>query len=76
MFQFVFCYFRIDATDREALAKWVNDDHKTPNCVMKKITLGNSVHLCLFATRDIGIGEELRYVYGGLVSTMPWRQVS
>ncbi|KAJ8046142.1 hypothetical protein HOLleu_04718 [Holothuria leucospilota] len=34
---------------------------------------GPSPRLCLFARRDIGEGEELRYDYG--VDDLPWRQV-
>jgi len=45
---------------------------------MKKVTVNNRDHLCLFATRDIGEGEELRYSYIAKEdddSELIWRKV-
>ena len=39
---------------------------------MKKVVVDNIPHLCLFATRDITINEELRYDYG--LNDLPWRK--
>ncbi|XP_030829920.1 uncharacterized protein LOC115919806 isoform X2 [Strongylocentrotus purpuratus] len=66
--------YSIDASDPEAgLGRWINDDHKAPNSVMKKIILhDSSPHLCLFACDDIQVGEEIRYDYG--TKDLPWRQ--
>ena len=36
---------------------------------MKKIEVNNEPKLCLFANRDISIGEEVRYFYG---VALPW----
>ncbi|XP_056599588.1 uncharacterized protein LOC130417806 isoform X2 [Triplophysa dalaica] len=38
---------------------------------MKIITVDKKPHLCLFAIKDISLGEEIRYNYGG--SEWPWR---
>ena len=55
----------------------VNDAaHNDPeeNCEMNVIVVNRRPHLCLFATRDIPAGEELRYDYN--VPNLPWRKVS
>lgn len=71
--------FSIDASEEDScLARWVNDDHIHPNCVIKKVTFNQSSgsslpHLCLFALVDLRPGVELRYDYG--VGNLPWRQV-
>ena len=52
------------AIDDGSLGRLVNDDHRHPNCVMKKITVDSKPHLCLFALNDIASGTELRYNYG------------
>lgn len=55
----------------------VNDaENGTPiqNCVMRIVECENVPHLCLFATRGIENGEELRFDYG--VTNLPWRKVS
>ena len=48
-----------------------NDQHKSPNAVMKKI-ITTTVSLCLFALRKIETGDEIRYDYGP-GGNMPWR---
>ena len=48
----------------------MNDSPKG-NCQMKKTIINQQPYLCLYARRDIEIGEELRYDYG--VSDLPWR---
>ena len=67
---------RIDASDESSsgLARFVNDAECSPTCnsKMKKVETAEKVHLCLFSTRDIDIGEEIRYDYG--VKDLPWRQ--
>ncbi|XP_064653238.1 uncharacterized protein LOC135503564 [Lineus longissimus] len=65
----------VDATkDDGTLGRLVNDAWRgAANCSMKKVsTEKGSPALCLFANRDIEIGEELRYDYG--VDDLPWRQ--
>lgn len=75
IFSHLFCDCSIDASDPEAgLGRWINDDHKAPNSVMKKVIVhDSSPHLCLFACDDIQVGEEIRYDYG--TKDLPWRQV-
>ena len=50
---------------------YVNDS-KDANSKMKKIVVDNSPRLCLFATRDICCGKQLRHCYGD--SDYPWRK--
>ncbi|XP_036430967.1 histone-lysine N-methyltransferase set-1-like isoform X1 [Colossoma macropomum] len=65
----------VDATrEDDTLGRLVNDEHKDPNCKMKKIIVQGKPHLCLFAIRDIMPGEEITYDYGG--SDWPWRRKS
>uniref|UniRef100_A0AAV2MG62 SET domain-containing protein n=1 Tax=Knipowitschia caucasica TaxID=637954 RepID=A0AAV2MG62_KNICA len=62
----------IDASKEDgSLGRLVNDNHKSPNCVMKKITVNNRPHLCLFAVKQIETGDEIEYNYGD--SKWPWR---
>ena len=50
----------------------INDGTGTSaNCAIKVIEIDERPHLCIFATRDILVGEELRYDYG--VNNLPWR---
>ncbi|XP_041666278.1 N-lysine methyltransferase KMT5A-A-like [Cheilinus undulatus] len=63
----------IDASKEDgSLGRLVNDNHKYPNCIMKKVIVNNRPHLCLFAVRNIEVGMELDYNYGD--SKWPWRQ--
>ncbi|XP_051998354.1 uncharacterized protein LOC127654871 isoform X10 [Xyrauchen texanus] len=62
----------IDASREDgSYGRIVNDDHKHPNCKMKKIDVNGKPHLCLFALDDIKEGEEIAYDYGG--ENYPWR---
>ncbi|XP_016309115.1 uncharacterized protein LOC107663407 isoform X2 [Sinocyclocheilus anshuiensis] len=62
----------IDASREDgSFGRIVNDDHKHPNCEMKKIDVNGKIHLCLFALNDIKEGEEITYDYGG--EDYPWR---
>uniref|UniRef100_A0A8P4GA03 SET domain-containing protein n=1 Tax=Dicentrarchus labrax TaxID=13489 RepID=A0A8P4GA03_DICLA len=63
----------IDAAREDgSLGRLVNDDHNHPNCKMKKVISEGKPHLCLFALRDINVGEEITYDYGG--TDWPWRK--
>ncbi|XP_076579114.1 N-lysine methyltransferase KMT5A-A-like [Chaetodon auriga] len=63
----------IDASKEDgSLGRLVNDNHRSPNCVMKKVIVNNRPHLCLFAVKNIEVGTELEYNYGD--SKWPWRQ--
>ena len=69
---FFFHFLSIDAAQEDgSLGRLVNDDHRYPNCKMKKIIHEAKPHLCLFAVRDIQPGEEITYDYGG--DDCPWR---
>ncbi|XP_047669348.1 uncharacterized protein LOC125141181 isoform X2 [Tachysurus fulvidraco] len=62
----------IDAAKEDgSFGRLVNDDHKHPNCRMKKIEVDRRPHLCLFALKDIKQGQEITYDYGG--TDWPWR---
>ncbi|XP_060936782.1 N-lysine methyltransferase KMT5A-like [Limanda limanda] len=63
----------IDASREDGtLGRIVNDDHKQPNCKMKKVLSEGKPHLFLFALKDISVGEEITYDYGG--TDWPWRK--
>jgi SET domain-containing protein len=69
--------FSIDATDNERLGRFVNDAQKrsqTCNCTTKLLTVENRPHIVLFASKDISVGQEIRYDYGG-GTALPWRKV-
>ncbi|XP_029022710.1 histone-lysine N-methyltransferase NSD3-like isoform X2 [Betta splendens] len=62
----------IDASKEDkTLGRIVNDDHINPNCEMKKVEFEGTPHLCLFALREISLGEEITFNYG--TSSYPWR---
>jgi len=63
----------IDATYSDGFARMCNDEYKKPNAVTKRILHENRVALCLFALKEIHIGEEVRYDYGPDDGTMFWR---
>lgn len=64
--------FSLDASEEDgSLGRLVNDNHKNPNCVMKKIIVDDKPHLCLFSLKKIEIGDEIDYNYGD--SKWPWR---
>ncbi|KAG7219307.1 hypothetical protein INR49_010369, partial [Caranx melampygus] len=64
--------WRVDATEEDgSLGRLVNDDHRNPNCVMRKVDCEGRPHLCLFARRNIYEGEEITYNYGD--SSYDWR---
>jgi len=54
--------FSIDATnDSLSYGKYVNDSpHVHSNAVMKREVVGNTVVLCLFSTKEITSGTEIR----------------
>ncbi|XP_029918133.1 N-lysine methyltransferase KMT5A-A-like [Myripristis murdjan] len=62
----------IDASREDgSFGRLVNDEHRHPNCKMKKIEVNGNPHLCLFALSDIKEGEEITCDYGG--EDCPWR---
>lgn len=55
----------VDATaDDQSLGRLMNDSYYFPNAIMKRISVDKKHHLCLFALRNIGAGEEILYSYG------------
>lgn len=59
--------FRLDATiDDGSLGRLCNDENKGPSAIIKVILSHETQlpHLCLFASREIEKGEEIRYNYG------------
>lgn len=80
-FFYLFCIlglvFRIDAskTTSEKFAGLINDAEcgtKECNSKMKLLVVKDYPRLCLFATRDIDAGEEIRYDYGEDSNKLPW----
>uniref|UniRef100_A0A8D3B5C6 SET domain-containing protein n=1 Tax=Scophthalmus maximus TaxID=52904 RepID=A0A8D3B5C6_SCOMX len=73
-FSLSFCFVltNIDASgENHSFGRLVNDEHRHPNCRMKRIDVDGNPHLCLFALNDISEGEEITYDYGG--GDCPWR---
>lgn len=69
----LYSFSSIDATQEDgSLGRLVNDEHRHPNCKMKLVMAEGKPHLCLFALRNIQIGEEITYDYGG--KDWPWRK--
>ena len=68
----------IDATNqKERLCRYANDAPKTEsgcNASMKLKVFGNYPRLCLFASRHIQAGEEIRYDYGVSKEHLIWRK--
>uniref|UniRef100_A0AAV2L6N6 SET domain-containing protein n=1 Tax=Knipowitschia caucasica TaxID=637954 RepID=A0AAV2L6N6_KNICA len=63
----------IDASREDgSLGRLVNDDHRHPNCKMKRVIIEGKPHLFLFALREIHPGQEITYDYGG--KDWPWRK--
>lgn len=57
---------------KERLCRYVNDSTEG-NSTMKLKIFNYYPRLCLYATRDIDAGEEVRYDYGD--DQAPWRKV-
>ena len=76
-FAFEHIVFSVDATHESyGKGKMINDAPKGDpkmNCKMVVVEVDRQPRLCLFATKTIEKGEELRYDYG--VPTLPWRKV-
>ena len=51
----------------------VNDD-RHGNAKMKKLLVDGKPHLCLFATKHIGEGDQLFFDYGDDVTRLYWRK--
>jgi hypothetical protein len=65
----------VDATMSDGIARYCNDEVEMPNARVKKIVT-EKIHLCLFALRDVHVGDEIRYDYGPDVgNNMPWRKI-
>jgi len=62
-----------DGTHSDGLGRLCNDEHRTPNAVMKKVVNNNQVSLFLFDLRDIKTRDEIRYDYGPDDRIMFWR---
>lgn len=67
------CY-SIDGSNSTRLGRFVNDlPRRLANCYTKVVPMNGRPHVLIFAGKDITVGEELRYDYGG--GDMPWRKV-
>jgi len=57
------------------MGKMINDAMiPDSNCAIKVVEFENNPHLCIFASNDILMGDELRYDYG--VADLPWRKIT
>lgn len=67
------CY-SIDGSNSTRLGRFVNDlPRRLANCYTKVVPMNGRPHVLIFAGKDITVGEELCYDYGG--GDMPWRKV-
>ena len=78
--KYTFCLLllsSVDATYSTTLGRFVNDNRKCPNTLMKIIEVNDRPHLCLFAkqSRLIREGEEITYNYADKGPNMFWREV-
>ena len=48
--------------------------HAMNNCCIRIVVVDDKPRLCIFATKEIRKGQELRYDYG--VPSLPWRKVN
>ncbi|XP_034027942.1 uncharacterized protein LOC117512090 [Thalassophryne amazonica] len=65
-------YWCIDASKEDGtFGRLVNDDHRNPNCKLRKIIYEGKPHVCLFALKKIYPGDEITFDYGE--SSYPWR---
>jgi len=66
-------YFSIDSTKEPAIGpqfgRLVNHSKRYKNCKVQALDVNGEPRLCLFATRDIEVGEELLFDYG---VPLPW----
>lgn len=64
--------YSIDASQEDgSLGRLINDDHKLPNCKVRKLMVQGKPHLCVFAIENISAETEITYNYGE--SHWPWR---
>lgn len=63
----------IDATRDDCVGKYANDiSGLLKNAFPTIIQVEGTRHICLFASRDLKNGGEIRYDYG--VPDLPWRK--
>ncbi|XP_061191646.1 N-lysine methyltransferase KMT5A-like [Saccostrea echinata] len=65
----------LDATNSKQQGRYANDaapGDVLQNAVMRCVPNNGLPNLALFASRNIGVGEEVRYDYG--VKDLPWRK--
>lgn len=77
VYQFLPFFNSIDATNEEGVTKHVNDSSTTGNYKMRVISHNGKPYLCLFATKDIINGKEIRYDYSSSrhnAENRPWRK--
>lgn len=70
---FFVCSIDSTVVHGNGLGRYVNDGAGTEaNCRMRLIEINKEPHLALFASKNIQMGEELRYDYG--VPDLAWRK--
>ena len=60
----------IDATTIGGMARFINHSCD-PNCISKRISLGDKISIVIFSKKEINIGEELSYDY-----KLPYEDIS
>ncbi|XP_069108879.1 uncharacterized protein [Argopecten irradians] len=65
--------YGVDATFSDRICRFVNDGvGRERNSIMILETFNDHPYLCLYASRNIAAGKEIRYDYG--VNNLPWRR--
>ncbi|KAK6476632.1 hypothetical protein HHUSO_G23081 [Huso huso] len=65
----------IDASvDDGSYARLINDNHQSPNLIVKLVNVDGVPYAAFFAARNIEKGEEIEYNYGGPSHQYWWRK--
>ena len=68
----LYALFSVDGGNADAIGKYLNDSpQRYANCCVKVQSFNGVPRLCIYSTRDIKRGEELRYDYN--MEDSPWR---
>jgi len=58
-----------DATRVGSRAKFINHSSDSPNLQMKLLSIGGTIRVALFASRELVVGEEVFFDYGYALDT-------
>lgn len=70
----MFTSVRIDATEDEGYARFLNDNNRNPNLTVKLHFVDGHMRPVFVTNRKIKAGTELCYNYGPMMPTYFWRK--